>query len=351
MIKIAIQNPMFGDLTKMNAWILDFIKLYRPAIYISNLKYIKYLPKFFFKHKINPFLFKIILSEKKLISSVEAVVCLNGNPYREENWPVKRFKKLKIHHLMDYTFYPALSHEVLKANGVDYVFGYNEHDKYCSLFINKYPSYVGKVIPVPFGFSERFKSITTFEKRKNKCLALGSINSFDDPVHNIDDLKETNEFFLKKGERFMHKFRRMLKENEKDLEKIMDSRLPDYPETKNFKYDIVEALNNYKLFVNCESLQYFPSAKTFEGPACGSVLVCSDHPCFTDLGFEDGVNCIKHKQFDITDFEDKVTYYLNNPGKLKKIQQKGTRMVREKFSHKAIAQYVYNKIIEMSMKS
>ncbi|OHA80173.1 MAG: hypothetical protein A2747_00920 [Candidatus Yonathbacteria bacterium RIFCSPHIGHO2_01_FULL_44_41] len=350
-IKIAIQNPMFCDLTNVNGWTLNFIKMYKPVIFVSNIKYIRYLPKFFYKHKLNPFSFRVVFSQNKLNTLADALVCFNGNSYLEENWPIKGFKKLKVNHLMDYTFYPSLSHEILKANGVDYVFGYNEHDKYCNFFKEKYPSFIGRVIPVPFGFGERFKNIKLFEERKNKCLALGSVNSFDDPVHNIDALKETNDFFLKRGEKFMHKFRRMLKENEEKLKDIMDSKLPDYPQTKNFKYDIVKTLNDYKMFVNCESLQYFPSGKTFEGPASGSVLICSDHQCFSDLGFIDGVNCIKHREFDIDDFKKKVTYYLNNPDELKKIQQEGTRMVRDNFSHKKIAQYVHEKIIQLILKT
>lgn len=347
-IKIAIQNPMFCDLTNVNGWTLDFMRQYKPIIFVSNIRYLRYLPMFFYKNKLNPLSFKIVFHQNKLNTLVDALVCFNGNPYLEENWPARGFRKLKVHHLMDYTFYPSLSHEILKATGVDYVFGYNRHDKYCDFFKEKYPFFIGKVIPVPFGFSERFKNVECFKKRKNKCISLGSINSFDDPVHNIDELKETNNFFLKKGEKFMHKFRRMLKENEKKLENIMDSRLPDYPETKNFKFDIVEILNDYKMFVNCESLQYFPSAKTFEGPACGSVLVCSDHPCFSDLGFVDGVNCIKHKQFDIADFERKIISNLNDPSNLEKIQIEGTRMVRDNFSHKKIADYVFSEIVRLS---
>lgn len=346
-IKIAIQNPMFADLIGVNGWTLHFIKLYKPVIFVSNIKYIRYLPKFFYEHRLNPFSFKVVFSETKLNDLADVLVCFNGKPYSEANWPVRGFRKLKVYHLMDYTFYPSLSHEILKANRVDYVFGYNEHDKYCDFFREKYPSFIGRVIPVPFGFGERFKNIKCFKERENKCIALGSINSFDDPVHNIDELNETNNFFLKKGEKFMHKFRRMLKENEEGLRDIMDSKLPDYPETKNFKYDIVKTFNDYKMFVNCESLQYFPSGKTFEGTACGSVLVCSEHPCFSNLGFIDGINCIKHKEFDIDDFKNKVTYYLNNPDKFEKIQREGTRLVRDNFSHKKIAQYVYEKIIQL----
>jgi len=73
------------------------------------------------------------------------------------------------------------------------------------------------VIPVPFGFRSRFVAKKSFEERKNKIIALGSVNSFDDPIHNIDNFAELNNFFLRRGEKFMHKFRRMLLENEKRL--------------------------------------------------------------------------------------------------------------------------------------
>lgn len=135
----------------------------------------------------------------------------------------------------------------------------------------------------------------------------------------------------------MHKFRRMLQENEKPLAPLMDSRLPHFPQEADFKYDLVAECNAYQLFTCCESVFYFPAAKTFEGPAAGSVLVCSDHPCFTELGFIDGVNCIKHKEFDVADFTEKIGAALADQVKLAAIQKAGTALVRERYSHPAIA--------------
>ena len=133
----------------------------------------------------------------------------------------------------------------------------------------------------------------------------------------------------------------MLVLNKKELADVMDSMLPEFPKPADYKYDMVSKINEYQMFVSCESIFYFPPAKTWEAPAAGCVLVCSDHPCFTDFGFIDGVNCIKHNEFDIQDFKNKVTYFLNNQEKLKEIQVAGTSFVRDNYSHEAIADRLF----------
>jgi glycosyltransferase involved in cell wall biosynthesis len=348
-MKIAIQNPMYSGAAGkigINKWVLNFIRQFKPIIYISDFKHIPSLVFFLYKAKINPIKYQIIFSIKKLSSKADVLVCFNGRPYLEQNFPPKQFTGMKIWHILDCIYFPAKSYKILLDTKVDFLFGYSKHDIYSNFFMEKYPFFIGRVIPVPFGFGNRFIVKKDFRERKNKVIALGSVNSFDDPVHNIDDFAESNNFFIKRGEKFMHKFRRMLLENEKKLENIMDNKLPHYPQVKDFSYDIVETLNDYTMCTSCESLLYFPAAKAFEGPASGSVLVCSDHPCFSDYGFEDGVNCIKHKQFDINDFREKVSYYINNPNKLRKIQKEGTNFVRENYNHSKVATYVYEQIKE-----
>lgn len=345
-MKIAIHNPMFSGASGVNGWVLDFLTLYKPVIFISHIRYVPRLLHFFYQFRLNPLDYRIIFSLKDLNATADILTCFNGRPYMEQNKPVKGFNGLKIYHVMDYTHFPTLSNEILKKAGVDFVFGYARHDKYCPLFQEKYPQYKDKVIPVPFGFAPRFRETSPLNGRKNKVVALGSVNSFVDSVHAIDAFEEVNQFFLARSEKFMHKFRRMLVENEAHLSDIMDSKLPHFPKVKDFNYDLVQIFNQYKMFVCCESLQYFPPAKTFEGPACGSVLVCSEHPCFSDYGFEDGINCIKHKEFDINNLRDKVSFYINNSDKLEQIQKRGTRFVRDHYSHKKVAEYVYSKISE-----
>lgn len=349
-MRIALQNPMFADLKGVNGWMLEFIRIYNPIIYISSTKHLGWALYRWYKHKLNPFSYmkwsRVTFSKKKLNQAADVLVCFNGKPYLEPNSPVKEFEGMKVYHLMDYSYFPSESYNVLVDGDVDFVLGYNRHDKHSDFFKEKFPKYIDKVIPAPFGFTSRFEDKTPFAERLNKCIALGSVNSYVDPLHDRADFKEINQYFLDRGEKFMHKFRRMLVEREGDLKEIMDSKLPHYPETKDFGYNIVDVFNRYRMFVSCESLEYFPAAKAFEGPASGCVMVCSTHPSFTELGFEDGVNCIKHEEFDVEDFRRKVTYYIDHPDKLKKIQEAGKKFVRENYSYETVARHVFNSIKE-----
>lgn len=345
-MNIAIQNPMFSGMSGLHGWVGEFIRIYRPIIYISDIRYLPRYLYFLYRYRLNPLQYKITFFENFLNISVDVLVCFNGHPYRKENKPVKSFIGLKIYHLMDYTFFPEESNKALEQGGVQYVFGYAKHNLYCKFFQKLYPNYVDKLIPVPFGFADRFKNNILFSKRKNKIVALGAINSFLGVTNDILALKTVNKFFLCSGEKFMHKFRRILLKYENDLEYIMESKLPRYPKTVNFDYDLSEVFNKYKMFVSCESLQFFPPAKTFEGVAAGSVLVCSDHPCYSDLGFKDGVNCIKYKEYDIKDFEKKVHSFLLKEKKLHLIQRNAVKFVRQNYNHSAIAKKLYVKISE-----
>ncbi|MCH8048597.1 glycosyltransferase [Patescibacteria group bacterium] len=347
-MNIAIHNPMFAGIRGLNGWALEFILMYKPIIYISHIKYVPRMIHFFYRFGLNPLDYEIIFSTKQLNKRANVLLCFNGAPHLERNRPVKDFKGLKIYHVTDYWVCAGLSNKILKESGVDYIFGYAKYDTYCDFFQSTYTHYKDKVLPIPFGFASRLKELTPFEDRKNKVIALGSVNSFHDVMPSTEE--EFYKFFLERDEKFMHKFRRMLVENEENLSDIMDSKLPHFPEIKDFGYNLAKVLNEYKMFVNCESLLYFPSGKTFEGPASGAVLVCSDHPCYSDLGFEDGVNCIKHKQFDVKDFRDKVSYYVNNPEKLRAIQENGTKFVREKYNHKKVAEYVHEMVSRVSNK-
>lgn len=287
---------------------------------------------------------EIIFSSKVLNNKVDVLLNFNGVVDNDLTNSVKNFNGLKIFHIMDYFWIQPGSIQYKKLNdlGVNYLMSYGSPDKYCGYFQKNYPDFVGKVIPVPFGFAPRFKNITLFEKRIQKCIALGSINPLKRPDAPEPFWIEPANYFI--NEKWMHKFRRILLENKKPLASIMDSLLPVYPHVADHKYDIVQVLNNYQMFTSCESIYYFPTAKSFEGPAAGSVQVCSDHPCFSDIGFKDGVNCIKHKEYNVKDFKEKVDYYLKHQAKLKKIQENGTKFVREYYSHSAVANNLYNAV-------
>lgn len=57
-------------------------------------------------------------------------------------------------------------------------------------------------------------------------------------------------------------------------------------------YDAVERMNEYKMFINDEGENNFPQARTYEGIACGCVMVAADSPIYYDWGFVPEVNYI-----------------------------------------------------------
>src|SRR3989344_557314 len=123
-MKLAVQNVMFSGASGVNGWILDFLKLYKPVLYVSRAQYLPRLLHFFYRFRLNPFDYRITFSTKQLASLADALLCFNGLPYLESNKPIKEFQGLKIYHVMDFTFSSSLSNKALEEGGVDYVFGY-----------------------------------------------------------------------------------------------------------------------------------------------------------------------------------------------------------------------------------
>lgn len=342
-MRIAIQNPHrtagYGNIGIHN-YVVDFIRSEHPIIYLTKKSFYLNWLRFASANRLVFSDYTVIFSAKKLSAVTDALLNFSGQPTVEENAMPKEFTGLKIAHVMDYMGQATENNAALRAQGVDYLFGYAAHDKHCAFFQTYYPSYVGRVIPVPFGFHPRFTNQKPFAQRARMVAALGSVSVFGSRLHGAPFREAVDFFLFKQREPFMHKFRRMLQEHEREFAPFMVSRLPHYPQESDFKYDLALELNTYQLFTSCESLFYFPAAKTFEGPAAGSVLVCSENPCFTDLGFQDGINCVKHKEFDTADFRAKVEAALANQEKLAVIAAAGTALVRERYSHPAIGKAI-----------
>lgn len=255
---------------------------------------------------------------------------------------LSRFDGLKIFHVGDYFWYHPGSevNGLLQSAGVDHVFGYAMHDRYCAYFHSHFPEYRGKVWGIPFGFAPRFLSRKPFAARVSKAVAVGSVNPLR-PLHEaVRNYRETADFFM--DECWFHKFRRQLVLNRTQLANVMDSMLPEFPAIKDFRYDLVAKLNDYRMLVTCESIYLFPSAKVFEGPACGTALVCADHQCLREYGFEDGQNCIMYRQYDLGDFRAKVASYQENESRLTEIATRGHSFVTKNYSHKNVADRLWD---------
>jgi glycosyltransferase involved in cell wall biosynthesis len=250
---------------------------------------------------------------------------------------LSKFQGLKIFHVGDYFWYRpgSVTNKLLRSIGVDHLLGYAMHDRYCSYFQKYFPDYHEKVWGIPFGFTPRFVSEKPFEERLSKAVALGSVNPLrplHEPVYNY--LESADHF---PDECWFHKFRRQLVLNKDGLSGVMDSMLPEFPLIKDFKYDLVAKFNEYQMFVTCESIMYFPSAKVFEGMACETAVICADLECNKEYGLEDGKNCIMFEPYNLDDFKEKVQFYQADPKVLAQIASEGYRFVKQNYSKHGVA--------------
>jgi len=344
MLKICVQNPTFllGDLQKnFNGYNFEFLRRYVKFIYITDLsKYFRYRQ---FCMNMGLKEIKFIFSVSNLNKYIDILICFNGLPHKIFHRPPKNYTGIKIFHTMDFIFHPKLANKFLCDSAVNYLMTYNDHYKYSTFFKNYYPSFENKLISVPFGYGDRFTKKNDFNSRLNKALALGSVNPIFDKNCNSNSVMDYVTFYPKIE--FTHIVRREIVLRRHQLRNLVDDFLPTFPITKNPDYNAVELLNKYTMFINDEGIMNFPPARTYEGIACGCVMVANRNQIYLELGFIDGVNCILFEPNNIEDMCSKINYYIQNPEILYDIHLQSIELAK-KFNHKSIAEQLHNTILD-----
>jgi len=349
-LKIAIHNPqfIFQDQTKnFNGYNFEFLKNHTDIIYLSKPWHVFRYKKRLKELEVDASKFDFVFSIDTLNKKADVLLSFNGVPYVKHFTPPKKFKGLKIWHTMDYVFKASESNRILVENGVDYVMGYTRHDLYCPFFQKYYAEFKDKVIPVPFGYGERFDSNKVIDERIKKILGIGSINPIIDPLVKESILKEYIDFFKME---WGHPIRAIFRKNERELSDIFDSFFPSFDKTKNPNYNPVELLNKYTFFINDATVMNFPPARTYEGIACGSIMIADNHDCYKSLGFRDNYNCILFNYDDdgryIKELHNRIINLINDEKKVSVLSQNAKQLARQ-FSHKSVATELYIKIKDL----
>ena len=352
-MKIVVYDPeilLWGIATEFHGYSVAFINKYADFIYVNwksrsgllrMLKYKKKMRELGINKKIR------FTSDMKKINKCTEVMVGFLVPECTDGRDVGYYQGLKVFHLLDYYINPKKNNKFLIDNQVDYVMGHCQLDTYSELFRKYYPNYVNKVLNIPFGYSSRFKCIKSFMERKNKAVGLGSINPMLDPKLKDEATIAIREFFP--CNKYMHETRKYLQDNANKYFDCIDALFPTPEQQKDFSYDAVEMLNNYTMFINDEGISNFPPARTFEGIACGSVMIATNNPIYIDLGFVPDVNYISFMKCDYEDMVKKIRYYMENPDLLLKIQEESLSLAKG-YEHNIIADKIYQLIVEKGEK-
>lgn len=350
-MKIALHNIHLLPNLQFHSYVYDLLFKKRVQVLFfsdpSGFSFVQAFYRYFryddFRTKFNKIdwsYFEIVFTAKELNSRADVLLNLNLMCFdridSEFSDSVKKFDGLKVFHIGDYFGYrPAsITNKKLESVGVNYLLGYSMHDKYCNFFSRYFPKYNSRVWTLPFGFAPRFYVNKPFNSRINKSVAVGSVNPLRPLEDKLESFVEPANFFP--DESWFHIFRRKLILNKNNLTNEMDSMLPEFPQIKDFKYDLPSKFNDYKMFVACESIYNFPPAKYYEGIACGAVLFCSDHECNKEIGLVDGNNCVMFRQNDIFDFKEKVNFYQTNSDRLSEISNDALKFVSASYNYNNI---------------
>lgn len=197
------------------------------------------------------------------------------------DWPILFLKnRSSVIHSNDYFYAINKKFFITAVNEINplFIYGYTDHATHSPYFRSFELKH--KVIELPFGFNEnRFKFKNKF-KRKKMCLLLGAIEK-------VENLEMTS------NHKYFHKHRTTLNSQFNSDVFLYNNFFENYYSQSSIRhnsYDIVRVFNSYDFFFACFSIEQFPSAKIYEGAACGCipVFISNEHGEY----WVNGENCI-----------------------------------------------------------
>jgi len=286
---------------------------------------------------------EVVTSPAELQRKADVLVGFEGRPYLPHLAPPVEFTGLKAYHVMDFVFHASAAADRLRSGQTDLLLGYARHDVHSPFFAHVYRGFEGRVLPVPFGASPRYRSSTSWSARRPVAVGLGAVNPVDDPLCDPGELTDYVEFY--QGTRWTHAWRRELSERRASLVDVLDARFPEWPDTKDATPDAASLLADVQFFVNDPGLMAFPPARSYEGMAAGSVMVAGAHPVWGELGLHHGVNALFHRPGDVDAFRQTIRAAAAEPTRTAVIAAAGAALVEAEYRFATIAQKLRSELL------
>lgn len=343
-MKAVICNPHRQDrLAGIHGYISEYLRKYRPAIQITSPKEMK-LWLGYLKSNNLPWLGWRYVFKASQLKHYDVWMCFAGSVDAARiPMPPTDFNGVKLYHVMDYVYDASAAGKALDSAGIDYILAYAGVQNWCPCFRTAYKPFLDTVISWPFGYSDRFSCTKDFEERNAKCSVMGAVNLVDpNPDDTSLDLYRTSYAAMK----WAHPIRQLVREHMPELELHVESYLPPKGSRVRLDYDSPLELNRHQLFLNDDSVMHFPPARTYEGIACGAIMMSRHHSCYTEYGFENGTNCFMGDISTKENLIDLLETQLTPRNDLVKIHQRSLQHA-EKFSHNALADRLHSLLIAL----
>lgn len=315
---------------------------------------------------INPFKIKKIYTQKAL-SKIDNWVFFSFifNNLNYKNATLPDFNGIKLAHLNHFFSNIKIVSDNLLTNKIDFFISENNLSKNSDYFKKYFNYYKKEVYILPYSYQRRFKIITPFHKRKNKCISTWNyviINQNDKESY----FKEFSDFF---NTDTLHPIRKKIAENKDSLHSYIDCYNHYYNEwvkiiankeniikkiikkiINNLKrywnyynVDIVKSMNNYKMFLVWEEQCWLPALAFVEWMACWCAYIGLDNNMYTDIWLVPWKHYIWYNG-TIDDLVEKIKYYQSHENELEEIAMNGYNFITEKLNWHTVAENFFQDI-------
>jgi len=321
-------------------------------------------------NKLNPFKVEIFFDSRKIRKS-DTLFSITHTYLDNENEGTQALINLdciKMFYMSHYMFSSSIISKNVKKGKSIFLVAENNLWKNSMFFKKYFPDYCKDVYVLPFSYQGRFKKSSPFLLRKNKCLAIGSvqtINIFNDSSRDMYDYFRVDT---------LHPMRKAIYINRSEIADYIDSCISHINEDTNqalsklknpsgnllkkiylkirnyyisnvlgsytrrayYDFDIVKKYNEYRMFVVPEEIADLPGIGFVEGMACGCAYIGIKSNMYRDIGLVDGVHYIAYGN-TLNSLVDAVKYYQNHNDELAHIAENGYNFVINNFSNEIVA--------------
>ncbi len=312
-------------------------------------------------NRINPLRYKIYSTTKKLDPSSDVLFTFGVDicqmtPNQLDD--LMNYEGMILVHLTHYFYDPVGIAKVCgKLSNVVIV---SESDLTNNAFFGQHFSKEFRRIILPFAFAERFVEEKINVKRINKCVAVGTVLTINQPNYpkSFGDgnnvLQPMRKRIFDEAAHYPEEFVNIMRdpaslrlgavENRKNLN-LDESQI----EKSYYKIELVDYFKSYSMFISPEEFTGLPSSNFVDGMISGCVYLGANLEFYESFGMRSGIHFISYKENDFEDLVRTIRYYQENSDELQRISQAGKNFAASNFSPERVRENLVADLQKLSL--
>lgn len=342
------ENDDFDVALMANGSRTSFQKFFLRKIFQSKFGSLLEISFWLILNRMNPLRYRVYSTSSKLDPSQDVLFTFGVDISQlnlKQLEALKKYKGLILVHLTHYFKNPSGIAKVSRElHNVVFV---SESDLSSNEFFQKYFPRNSRNITLPFSFDRRFLQETSNLHRINKCVAVGTVLTVNEPQY-LDFFGNENRVLqpmrrriFNESTRFPDVFVNIMRDPENlKVGSTQEKQASNLNETEiekaYYSINLVEYFEEHTMFISPEESIGLPSSNFVDGMIAGCAYVGAELSFYESLGMQSGTHFISYRENDFADLLRTVKYYQNHLDELHKISIMGRDFAFSNFSPESI---------------